>query len=91
MSKRYKITTGWQTSDRYRFDSDGETVTLVREYADIKDTQGGYEYSQGAWRVKATYASGRSHTRARTFYGELAWNSSQRLFDDVILAQRFGQ
>ena len=92
MSKRYAIVGDWQTSDRYTFtETDDGSVTLLRQYTDIMDRKNGDQYSQGAWRVVAKYdATGKSHTRAQTFYGESAWANSQRIYDDVIMKVRFG-
>jgi hypothetical protein len=91
VSRRYEVITEWQTSDRYVFDTEDGPVVLYRQYADIRDRKNNDVYSQGAFRVLAKYQeTGKSHTRARTFYGELAWNSSHRLYDDILVKVRFG-
>lgn len=88
-SKRYEIVGRWATVGDYTvepfFSDNGGAVLVTREVADIRDTQDGHLYSEGAYRVKATYVTtGRSHTKLKTFYGEQAWSASRNLYQDVI-------
>ncbi len=94
-SQRYEIVSRWQPVDRFSpsdslfSNPDTSTVVAVREVADIRDTVGGYVYTDGAYRVKAT-KDGKSFRRAKTFYGEMAWGDSQRMFNDIVSEVRYG-
>lgn len=80
---RYKVTSGWSASSRFgRF-----TV----ETADTRDTKGGYEYSEGAYRVVDENGKPAKRGKGGTvpFYGELAWCDAERLARDLAFADRF--
>lgn len=88
-SKRYEIIGGWKTVGDYKvepfFFDEGREVRVTREVANIRDTQGGHLYSEGAYRVKATFTdTGKSYAALKTFYGEFAWANSRSMYDDII-------
>lgn len=88
-SKRYEIVGGWRTVGDFKvepfFFDEGREVRVTREVANIRDTQGGHEYAEGAYRVRATYTDdGKSYAALKTFYGEVAWSNSRRLYEDII-------
>ncbi len=88
-SQRYEIVGGWRTVGdtkvRPFFFDEGREVRVTREVANIRDTQGGHLYDEGAYRVKATYTdTGKSYSALKTFYGEVAWSNSRRLYEDII-------
>ena len=94
-SKRYEIVGSWRTVgdhlvEPFRFE--GREVRVIRQEADIRDTQGGHLYENGAYRVKATYVdTSKSYAALKTFYGEVAWSNSRRLYEDIILTVRHSQ
>ena len=88
-SQRYERTSNFRITNvqtcRFLREEDNTewTVRVERLVADMKDTQGGYEYTQGMYKVTAIDLDTRkSWKRAKTFYGEMAWSDSQRLYDD---------
>lgn len=87
-SKRYEIVSTWETVGNYvvtpYYDGGGLEVRVTREVANIRDTVGGHVYTEGAYRVKAVRADGSSYSRSKTFYGEVAWSDSRRLYSDII-------
>ena len=89
-SQRYEIVSAWHQVDRFSpseslfATTETSQVLAVREVADIRDTVGGRIYTDGAYRVKAKYGDGKSYRRTKTFYGEVAWSDSQRMFDDIV-------
>lgn len=96
---RYQIISPWtvvETAVVETFDG-SDTVTVKREVADIKDTKSYFkdEYHQGAFRVSAKTEDGKTYQgkhvsgRSKTFYGELAWSNSERLFGDLVNSGRF--
>ena len=86
-SQRYAIVSSWRVVDKKTLwvggTSENHAVFLVHESADIRDTQGGWEYTNGVHRVYAKQGlSGKSVKRVKTFYGETAWSNATRLYDD---------
>ena len=86
-----KVTVGPDWKD------ENHSVTVVHETWDYT-TPDGFYHREGAHRVTATHTlsgrawSGRSYKgRARTFKGETAWMSAERLFDDIITEVRFSR
>ncbi len=105
---RYKVTGSWDitTADREPYfhlhDDDNSQTIVVIQCADIKDTETGREYRQGAFRVaKVTgrdgsigadfkpYKTGKGGTVPH--YGESAWSAANRDFDDYTSKLRFGR
>lgn len=87
-SQRYEITSPWEDVDRSVFwvgsDTENHAIELIHETANIRDTQGSYEYRRGAHRVYATHLlSQKSAKRVKTFYGESAWSDAARLYGDI--------
>jgi len=87
-SQRYAKVGSWRVVESKVFYVGGNTedhaIELVHEVADMRDTQGGYEYSDGMHRVYATHLiSQKSAKRVKTFYGELAWSNAERLYGDI--------
>jgi hypothetical protein len=91
---RYKVSSDWSvtTYDREPVtwveynDDTGETTshTMAIEVADIVDTKDGNRpYRNGAFRI---VVDGKAIRRGKggtvPFYGEMAWASANRLFDD---------
>ncbi len=97
MSKRYEITSEWRQTKSGNVQSDDWTsdnpiVTVTEEVADIRSTRDGWEYRDGAYRVRAFYTlTGKAHTRSRTFYGESAWSNSARQYGDIVNAVQFSR
>lgn len=95
MSKRYQVVGGWTQRERrlvapmFARDADKPRVLVTLESADIH-SRDGWDYGDGAYRVKAT-VNGKSYRRARTFYGETAWMDGQRLFDDIVSDVEYGR
>lgn len=89
-SQRYEIVSTWQQVERFSpseslfATTEASQILATREVADIRDIVGGHIYTDGAYRVKAKYGDGQSYRRAKTFYGEMAWADSQRMFNDIV-------
>jgi hypothetical protein len=86
-SQRYELTSPWLLTEqavveREHF-ADTTPVLVVREVADIRDTVTGDTYHHGAFRVRS-FLGKKSYKRAKTFYGESAWNDSSRLYADIL-------
>lgn len=90
-SQRYKIegpwrkVGSWKGNRRTDLYEAGDRIQLERFVADISDTQGGYYYEQGAFKVIAkNLTTGKVFHRQKVFYGETAWSDSRRLYEDLV-------
>jgi len=92
-SQRYAKVGSWRVVKSMVFwvggDTEDHAIELVHEVADMRDTVGGYEYTDGMHRVYATHLiSQKSAKRVKTFYGEYAWSDARRLYDDIHQSYR---
>jgi hypothetical protein len=89
---RYEINGNWREAQRREVEpwrNFGATpITLVVEVADLRDTQGGHVYTDGAYRVRKVGKGENLATRfrAKTFKGETAWSDAERYFGDWCTA-----
>lgn len=96
-SQRYEITSPFTEIDRETVASgdwfpadEDKTVLVIRVVANIRDTVTNDSYAAGAYRVRS-FKDGRPFRSMKTFYGELAWADSQRMFDDIVSEVRFAR
>lgn len=80
MPGRYVIIGGWDTE---QVTTPIVGVNVITESATLKDTRGGYEYRQGAWRVRVE-GDLPDKPRTRTFKGESAWSAAERWAGDLV-------
>lgn len=89
MVKRGRYETVGYVFERKRTDVDvnGRTVSVITEASDIVDTSDNHRrYEDGAMRVRATRPV--PGLRAKTFWGETAWNEADNLHRDMVRALR---
>lgn len=93
--KRYTVTSDWRENQSITIEgdswSDTPAVTVVHESADIHANRDGFDYRDGAHRVRSFLADGTSYKRARRWYGESAWMSAEREFSDIANAVRYAR
>lgn len=88
---RYSIEGPWDEEARrdvQDWDLENEWP-VITETATLVDSQGGYRYAAGAYRVR--FEGPNPKPRAKTFRGETAWSDAERYAGDMALAIQHGR